>query len=103
MRGWLLEQDIKIGDTVQLLCALEYYRDEVQLIIHKIRLIKSSAEEQLMFQQAIMTQKVFFDPHQPYQRRLFGKGTEDARNVFQRPKYVEERNAAPIEDMDPNE
>lgn len=39
--------------------------------MHKIRIIKDVNEEVLQQQQTMSAQKCYFDPNQPFQRRLF--------------------------------
>lgn len=47
LRTWLYEQDVKIGDCISILGALEYYQNKVQLNVHKLRIIKELNEEML--------------------------------------------------------
>ena len=88
MRSWLIEQKVERGDTVSILAAPEYWQDQLQLTVHKMRIIRDTGEEMLQYQSAIMAQKVYFEPDQPYERRLFGAGALDHRKVFQEPAYA---------------
>lgn len=54
----------------------------------------------LQYQSAIMAQKVYFEPDQPYERRLFGAGAQDHRLVFQEPAYAIKQREAPADVMD---
>lgn len=71
LRQWL--SHISIGDTISVLAALEVFQDKVQLNVHKMRVIKDSGEEMLQFQSCLLAQRVYFEPTQPFMRRLFDK------------------------------
>lgn len=73
LRTWLFDQDIKIGDCLSILGSLEYFQDKVQINIHKIRVIKEINEEMLQYQQTMASQKCYFDPSKPFERRLFNE------------------------------
>jgi hypothetical protein len=49
LRSWLFESDVKIGDCLSILGGLEYYRDKVQINVHKLRIIRDTNEEMLQY------------------------------------------------------
>ena len=77
IRKWLSEENVKIGDTLAILGGLEYYQDKLQLNVHKLRMIRDSNEEMLKYQQALMAQRVYFDPTKPFERRLFNASNQN--------------------------
>ena len=49
MRSWLIEQKVERGDTVSILAAPEYWQDQLQLTVHKMRIIRDTGEEMLQY------------------------------------------------------
>lgn len=90
MRQWLSQENIQIGDTISVLAALEVFKDKqgdkIQLNIHKMRVIRNSGEEMLQFQQTLLAQRVFFEPKEAFQRRLFDKQPNQTGSI-QKPAY----------------
>ena len=50
LRNWLVEEGIKVGDCISVLGALESFRDNIQINIHRIRVIRDNMEEVLQYQ-----------------------------------------------------
>ena len=46
---WLSQNSVTIGDTLAVLGALEYYKDKIQINIHRLRLIRDTGEEMLQY------------------------------------------------------
>ena len=71
-RGWLTEKDIGIGSVLTVLGLLEFYKEKLQINVHRLREVTSdTSEEMLQYQQTLAAQRCYFDPLKPYQRRLF--------------------------------
>lgn len=71
LRAWLINQNVKVGDCLSILGVLEYFQDKTQINVHKLRVIDDMNEEMLQYQQADAAQRCYFDPTQPFKRRLF--------------------------------
>lgn len=63
-----------------------------------MRLIKDSGEEMLQYQSVLMCQRVYFEPNETFERRLFGQGIDPNKLPFQEPAYVTKRMNQPIVD-----
>ena len=48
-RMWLTEKNITIGSVVGVLGLLEYYKDKLQVNVHKLRLVTDLSEEMLQY------------------------------------------------------
>jgi hypothetical protein len=71
-RSWLTEKNVTIGSVLTVLGQFEYYKDKIQVNVHRLREITNdTSEEMLQYQQTLSAQKCFFDPLKPFQRRLF--------------------------------
>lgn len=51
LRSWLIDQNVKPGDCLSILGGLEYYKDKIQINVHKLRIIRSLNDEMLQYQQ----------------------------------------------------
>ena len=80
MRNWLYDENVKVGDCISVLGALESFQDKVQLNIHRLRVIKEVGEELLQYQHTDMVQRSYFDPMVPFERRLL---TQSAAQITQ--------------------
>lgn len=60
-----------MGDTLSILGVLEYFQDKTQINVHKMRVVEDINEELLQYQQTDAAQRCYFDPTQPFKRRLF--------------------------------
>ena len=49
-RMFLTEKNIRIGSALGVLGSLEYYKDKLQVNVHKLRLITDVSEEMLQYQ-----------------------------------------------------
>ena len=50
-RSWLTEKDVKIGSVLTVLGQLEYYKDKIQINVHRLKdLTTDSSEEMLQYQ-----------------------------------------------------
>lgn len=47
IRAWMAENDIAIGSCLSILGGLEFYKEKIQLNVHRLRLISDPNEEML--------------------------------------------------------
>ena len=96
LRVWLNKHNVGLGDTVSVLAAIEYFKGNKQLTVHKLRLIRDVGEEMLQQQTILMGQKVFFDPCVPYKFRI-AKCAFGERPDFSQPDYQVNRSTQNVE------
>jgi hypothetical protein len=55
-RKWLTEKNVGIGSVLTVLGQLEYYKDKIQVNVHRLReLTNDTSEEMLQYQQTLAT------------------------------------------------
>jgi len=53
-RNWLTEKNVGIGSVLTVLGQLEYYKDKIQVNVHRLReLSGDNSEEMLQYQQTL--------------------------------------------------
>ena len=68
---------MKVGDCISVIGALESFRDKIQINVHRLRIIRDVSEEMLQYQQCDSVQRCYFDPMQPFRKRLFAQTATD--------------------------
>eukprot|EP00347_Sterkiella_histriomuscorum_P006527 403352426 len=84
--------NITIGSSLAILGTMEYYKDKIQVNVHKLRPVIDINEEMLQYQQTINAQKCYFEPFKPFQRRLFNSNwQQEQQTMMEQQRIIQEQ------------